>query len=320
MDEAKFGSVQGLPSKPPELLLGRWVKFVGTGFEAGAVDKIAQNWMADMRQMHTNLMRPAGLQRETQHGRGRFAARIGKDFRHFVMRDGVSATVASCHGDLLSIGGAANEIGVDRTTLPFENTPNERHVGSLQAPIATVALKLLLQRLVRGVSFGDDQKPRGVLVEAMNDARPTHAADSRQAMAAVGDERVHQRARSMAGGRMHNNSGRFIDDDDRIVFEHDFQRHRLRLCRIIGSRWNGYAISLARLDGTASICCGCAAVAHVPQPDQGLQSGAAEGSDAGSQNPVEPLAGFLGSDRYVDCVAVGDHQVPIFDVIGQGKA
>ena len=51
------------------------------------------------------------------------------------------------------------------------------------------------------VVLGDDQQAAGVLVEPVDDARPLHAADARQAVAAMGDQRVDQRAGLMAGGR-----------------------------------------------------------------------------------------------------------------------
>ena len=54
---------------------------------------------------------------------------------------------------------------------------------------------------VGAVGLGDDHQPARVLVEAVDDARPRDAADAGQAVAAMGDQRVDQRAGVVAGGR-----------------------------------------------------------------------------------------------------------------------
>ena len=68
---------------------------------------------------------------------------------------------------------------------------------------------------MRRVGLGDDQQAARVLVEAVHDARPRHAADAREARAAMGDQRVDERAGRIAGAGMHDEPGRLVDDDDR---------------------------------------------------------------------------------------------------------
>ena len=48
-----------------------------------------------------------------------------------------------------------------------------------------------------------------------------HAADAGQAVAAMGDQRVDQRAGRVAGGRMHHEARRLVDDDDLVVLVDD---------------------------------------------------------------------------------------------------
>ena len=65
------------------------------------------------------------------------------------------------------------------------------------------------------VGLGHDHQAGGVLVEPVHDARPLDPADAGQARAAMGDQRVDQRAGGVAGGRMHHQALRLVDDDDR---------------------------------------------------------------------------------------------------------
>ena len=66
---------------------------------------------------------------------------------------------------------------------------------------------------MRGVVLGDHHQAGGVLVEPMHDAGPPHAADAGQARAAMGDQRVDQRAGLVACRGMHDKARRLVDDD-----------------------------------------------------------------------------------------------------------
>ena len=62
--------------------------------------------------------------------------------------------------------------------------------------------KLRGQRAMRAVGFRGDHDAGRILVEPMHDAGPAFAADAGQAVAAMGDQRIYQRAGRDAGGRM----------------------------------------------------------------------------------------------------------------------
>ena len=87
----------------------------------------------------------------------------------------------------------------------------------------------LRQRLVRAVGLGDDHDAAGVLVEAVDDARPLDAADAGKAGAAMVDQRVDQRAGPVAGAGMDDEAGRLVDDDQVVVLVEDVERDRLAL-------------------------------------------------------------------------------------------
>ena len=82
---------------------------------------------------------------------------------------------------------------------------------------------------MRAIVLGDHQEAARVLVEPVHDARPPHAADARQAVAAMGDERVDERAARMPRRRMHDEPGRLVDHDEVVVLVDDRERDRLRL-------------------------------------------------------------------------------------------
>ena len=89
---------------------------------------------------------------------------------------------------------------------------------------AAVVGELRGQRLVRAVVLGRHHQPGGVLVEPVHDAGPPDAADAGKAGAAMGDQRVDQRAGLVAGGGMHHEALRLVDDDDVVVLVDDIER------------------------------------------------------------------------------------------------
>ena len=85
------------------------------------------------------------------------------------------------------------------------------------------------QPFVGDIGLGDDQQPGRVLVDAVDDARPRDAADPRQAAAAMVEQGVDQRPVAIAGGRMDDQPGRLVDDQQMLVLEDDGERDVLRL-------------------------------------------------------------------------------------------
>ncbi len=78
---------------------------------------------------------------------------------------------------------------------------------------------------MRFVVFGDDQATAGFLVETVNDPGPGNSADAAEFSFAVMQERVDESVFLMAGGRMHHESGRFVQDQERVVLKENIQRH-----------------------------------------------------------------------------------------------
>ena len=78
------------------------------------------------------------------------------------------------------------------------------------------------------VVLGRDHDAADLAVEPVDDARPQHAADAGQAGAAMGQQRVDQRAVGMAGRRVDDQAGGLDQHDQVLVLEQDLQRRAPR--------------------------------------------------------------------------------------------
>ena len=78
------------------------------------------------------------------------------------------------------------------------NAPDEGEIFARQRQLAAVIGEEAREAVMRGVGLGDDQQAGRVLVDAMHDAGLLHPADAGQAIAAMGDQRIDQRAASHA--------------------------------------------------------------------------------------------------------------------------
>ena len=127
-----------------------------------------------------------------------------------------------------AVAGAA-ERRVDGARIACRRAPHQRLIGALELAGAAMVGKGVGQRAMRGVGLGDHHDAAGVLVEAVDDARPPDAADAGQAVAAMMDQRVDQRAGPVAGAGMDDQPGRLVDDDDLGVLVENIERDRLAL-------------------------------------------------------------------------------------------
>ena len=157
--------------------------------------------------------------------------------------------------------------------------------------------ELETQPLVGPVVLGDDQEAARVLVEAVHDAGPLHAADARQARPAVGDQGVHQGAGRIAGGRMHHQASGLVDDDHVVVLVDDGERDRFSL-RHRRLRWRHRDCDcLAGVDALAGIADRAPPDRDFAGEDQRLEAGARELQMRG-EHAVEPLAGLRRRHRH----------------------
>src|SRR5690349_12811973 len=87
--------MQGLPSKGAKGLLCLGGQVGGLGAEAGSVDIVSHQRMADMRQVHADLMGAAGLEAASKEAGNRFAVGAGVTLQYFPMRNRLPSTFAN---------------------------------------------------------------------------------------------------------------------------------------------------------------------------------------------------------------------------------
>ena len=136
---------------------------------------------------------------------------------------GQRALAALDHGHALAIARMAPDRPLDRAGRGRRPAPDDRRVAALDPMDA----ELGREPHVGAVVLGDHHEPARVLVEAMDDARPQHPADARQAAGAMRQERVDQRAAGMARRRMDHEAGRLVEHQEMRVLVQDVERDRL---------------------------------------------------------------------------------------------
>ena len=62
-----------------------------------AIDRIAQNRMADVREVYADLMGAAGFEMQPDEGRDRLVVAVGERFEHLVMCHGVPSGIVRHH-------------------------------------------------------------------------------------------------------------------------------------------------------------------------------------------------------------------------------
>ncbi len=145
------------------------------------------------------------------------------------------------------------------------------------------------------VVLGDDQQARRVLVEPVHDAWPPHAADARQAVAAMGDERVDQRAGLVPGRRMDDEPGRLVDHQQVGILVDDVEGNVLALGLGRHAAAARRPRRRARLELSAGIV--LTAVPPIvtrPSSTSALSRVRDKRRDVARQEPVQPLAFVLG--------------------------
>ena len=175
--------------------------------------------------------------------------------------------------------------------------PHEGEIAALERALALFR-KLRAQAAVRAIVFRNDHQPGRVLVQPVHDFRPLHPADAGEAVAAMRDQCIGERAAGVAGGGMHDQPGRLVDHDQRVVFVDNMsgmffpgrlgglgRRHRNRH-RLAG-------IDLQR--GIAD----CAALDRdLARQDQSFQPGDETILQFSGEHAIEPPACVLGRNRH----------------------
>ena len=205
----------------PELQDGRVKRLPPEGFQrqrpctvpAPAIHRVANHRTADMGHMDPDLMGPAGVELGPHQAGDR---RQGGPKR-FSSQYSVTARLPLVWRTAMRLRSTGwRPIGASIVpSLAFGAAPDQRLVDAGQV----VGGEQLRERLVGGVVLGHHHDPRRVLVEPVDDPRPPHAADARQAVAAMGEQGVDQRLVGVAGRGMDDQPGRLVEDEEIVILD-----------------------------------------------------------------------------------------------------
>src|SRR5689334_18425071 len=106
-----------------------------------AVDGIAEERVADMGQVHPDLMGAAGFELAGQQRRDRLAVRAIEDLLYFPMGDGLAAALT--HRHLLARMWVAVDRRVDGAALPVRHAPDKGKIAAAHLAGAAVVGELL---------------------------------------------------------------------------------------------------------------------------------------------------------------------------------
>jgi hypothetical protein len=231
MDKGQRRRVQGLAWKTRHGGARGRVQ-AGSGAARAAIDRIADQGVAEMRHMDPDLVRAPGLQPAGDQRRPAPERLFQPQPRH-------GGFAARHHGHALAVGPVPADGGLDpQGAAGLEGDPGApgkprvAAIGHAMADggIAAVDLmggELRGQAAMRDIGPGHDQQPRSVLVDPMHDARPGRAAHPRQNPAGVMQKRIDKRARPGAGGGMDDHAGGLVDDDQIGILMHHLERQGL---------------------------------------------------------------------------------------------
>src|SRR5208283_6159154 len=120
--------MQGLSAKTFQGGAGRGRQPTGLGPEAGPIAGIAQDRMADMGQMHPDLVGAAGLERTGQKAGDRFAVWPGEALQHLPM--GYCRPPALAYRALIAGLRVTVERSVDGALRPAGRPPHDGEIAA----------------------------------------------------------------------------------------------------------------------------------------------------------------------------------------------
>ena len=145
-------------------------------------------------------------------------------FQHLPVRHGVLAVGPVGEDEhLLPILGTAADVARDGPLVLVEIAPHQSHVAALDR----VVEELFGQPRVGLLVLGDHQQPRGVLVDAVHQSRAVLFFGRDSLLVEVVHQRIDQRAAVIAHPRVHDQSGRFVHEQQPLVLVGDVERNVL---------------------------------------------------------------------------------------------
>src|SRR5882672_9192798 len=173
---------------------------------------VADDGTADVREVHTNLVRATGAESDAEQ----------VDVREPRDDGGVGRRVPAALRDRhpFAVFGIARDRRFDVDHILAQMSPHERRVHTLHGPLLDGAR----QAAVGEIAFRDDEQPGRVAVEPMHD--PWTARFRGRAARQLGappDQHIHERVVPVAGTRMDDESRRLVEHREVLVLIHEIQ-------------------------------------------------------------------------------------------------
>ena len=179
------------------------------------INRIADHSMAEVFQVDADLVRPASFRLALHEG---FAV---AGFQHAIVRERLASPLHNRH--FLPVDGMATDGGFDFSVRHAGDSIDEGEISFFN----TSRSELLGQGAVDLFRFGHHQTARGLLVEAVDDARTlgaTHNFDPRTMV----EKPVGKSALAVTRAGVHNEARRFVDHEQMFVFKKNPQWNFLR--------------------------------------------------------------------------------------------
>jgi hypothetical protein len=226
--------------------------------------------------MDADLVRPPGLEANAEQ---RMAREELEDVegRHSFARRG------RIEGDSRRVAAIAAYRGLDTTVLRARPAANEGQVLPLDPPLAEQPL----QAAVGFVRAGHHEQARRVTVEPVDDPRPLCLPTSRDGM---GQQAVNEGPAAVPRGRMHDDAGGLVDDEQVVVLVREAKVELLGLeLRLTPVRY----VELHLLPALEPVALGAHGPVHEhpPLPEEPLGGRAGTYLLDTGQKAVEALAG-----------------------------
>ena len=250
-----------------------------------AVDQVAEQRVTDVRHVHADLVRAAGLKLAADVR----VAVVARDDRP--VRDS-AAGIFLCHGHALAVGRVAADGGIDRAGVFAQIAADDGLIGAGHGVVG----QLGREREVGKVVFRRDEQAGRVLVDAVHDAGPPLSADAGETVAAVGEQGVDERAVLVAGRGVHDHAARLVDDDEVVVLIHHVQRQVLRY-QLRGSGVRQRDDKRVARRGLIVFLHGCAVFRHRALREQPLGGAARELGQRARKESVDPFGALLCLNR-----------------------
>lgn len=235
-----------------------------------AIDLIPDQGVANMAHVNPNLMRAARLQPTYNFGSMRAKRTFDRNARHRM------TPALEQHGLALAIGLVARQMCCDlERASRFETDPARAPksripvIGNTMAKRAIGAAccmrrELFGQPVMGGVGLGNHKQTRCVLVDPVNDAGTFFAADAGERVDEMVEKRIHERARRRTGCWVDDHTGRFVYDDQVVVFVYDDKRDVLGHSVAVLSLGDRYLEGIALADLRADIRDRCPVLSDSP--------------------------------------------------------